>query len=210
MFVLLGACCVVSCGPSSSGASPGGGATCGTVDPCGGNIVGTWKAADACITGAPTTVTMGTCTVATSYSVAVSGTATFNANLSYSADAQLTVTTTLSLPAACLSQGGVMLMCSDLSALISSSEGDAGANASCVSSAGGGCTCTLIETNAATASAGMYTTSGDSITTSDSTGGSSSSTSSYCVSGSQFHLISSSSTGVDGGAPETVDVVFTK
>lgn len=237
LFVLLGACAVTSCGSSSSGngssgtassgtsptgggstgtassgTSPTGGGTCGTVQPCGGNVVGTWKAADACITGAPTSVTMGTCTVATSYSIEVSGTATFNTNMTYTADAQITITTTLNLPASCLTQQGITLMCADLSGLIgASADTDAGGNTSCVSASTGGCACTLIETNAATASAGMYTTSGDTITTTDSTGGSASpSTSSYCVSGSQFHLLSSSSTGADGGGPtETVDVVFT-
>jgi hypothetical protein len=172
-----------------------------------------WKASDVCITGATSSVMMGTgCTATTSASPSVSGTATFNSDGTFTSDTAIVVTTTINIPSTCLSQGGVVFSCSELGALISASDGDAGAT--CSTATGGGCTCTLVDNGAAVASAGMYTTQGTSITTTDSTGGSAPSTGSYCVAsgGSQLHLISSSTgVGMDGGPTAAmVDVVLTK
>jgi hypothetical protein len=71
----------------------------------------------------------------------------------------------------------------------------------------------LTEPSQTSMSSGTYATSGDSITTTDTTGTSSISSGSYCVTpGGSLHLISTSTgTGIDGGATSsTVDVVLTK
>jgi hypothetical protein len=211
IFVGWSACAFVFCAGCGGGSSSGGD-SCGTVAPCGGNVVGTWKASDVCVTGETTSVTMAGCTATTTASPHVSGTATFNKDGTFSTDTTIDITTTISIPASCLAQlAGAS--CAEIGLLISATAEDAGASSSCVSASGGGCTCTLVDNGAPSASAGTYTISGSSITTTDSTGASAPSTGSYCVAngGANLHLISSTtSTGADGGPTSaSVDVVLT-
>jgi hypothetical protein len=201
LSVILAAGALVSCSSSSGSGSSSGDNSCGVVAPCGGNVVGTWKASDVCISGATKTVMMGTgCTATTSASPSVSGTATFNSDGTFTSTTAIVITTTIDIPAACLAQlGGAG--CAELATFISASEGDAGATAACSTATGGGCTCIVVDNGGAVASA-------------DPTGGSAPSVDSYCVAsgGSQLHLISSSTdVGVDGGpTAATADVVLTK
>ncbi len=186
---------------------------CGSVPACGGNVVGTWTASDVCISGASTTVMMGTCSATVVAMPHVSGTATFNGDGTFTATTAIAIDETIAIPAACLTQSGVTIPCSLFGQLISEAEGDAGTGAACSSATGGGCTCLITSQNQPTTSTGTYATSGDSITTTDSTGTSGlPSTSTYCVNGSHLHLISTSTTtGADGGpTPATVDVVLSK
>lgn len=207
-LVGLTGCALVSC--SSSGGGSGGGGACGTVAPCGGDVVGTWKASDVCITGETTSMTiMPGCTVMISATPHLTGSATFTSTGTFTSDSSINITTTIAIPAGCLS---TTLTCQTIGPAIAMAVG-AGASAAC-STAGGGCTCTLTEPAQTSMSSGTYATSGDAITTTDSTGTSAISSGNYCVTGngSTLHLISTSTgTGADGGATTSnVDVVLTK
>jgi len=210
------ACALFSCSSTPGGSGGGASDSCGAVDACGGNLVGTWTASDACVMGGTSSVVMGDCTATTSITSAhVAGTATFRADGTYTTDSTITLTTTIDLPAACLNQGVITLTCPDLGALIATSVDDeGGSNATCSIASGGGCSCLLTETQPTTAGAGTYTTSGTSLTTTTGAGDNSGSTDNYCVAGSHLHLISASSStnAADGGMgpTTTVDVVLTK
>ncbi len=190
----------------------GGGATaphCAQVEPCGGDVVGTWKFAGGCVNNAAVSATLAAVCPGASISVsslAVSGSITFNSDLSYSGSSfSVSETATESIPLSCTGQASC-------AALSTSSNG---MTAAC--SGTSVCTCRVSSTAAGTAagalgSSGTYSSS-DTTLTLQSSSSSSSTGGSYCAQGTELHLISVDATmnmGPMGMATITSDVVALK
>lgn len=200
---------------SSSGSGAGGADNCGKVAPCGGNLVGTWKVVDSC-TGS-TAVSSGSpitsCPSATAQvgSVSASGTATFNADMTYSVSVTESASETLDVPMSCLSS----VTCADLATSLGTVLGgdDAGAATTTCTASGSSCDCTITLAGMTDNETGTYSISGDTVTTTPtaapgttvSTGGGS-----YCVQGSDLHLISMAMTGPGGATVPSSDIVGVK
>jgi len=188
--------------------SSSGGGSCTSSATCGGNITGTWNVTQACET-ASVTPSSGLCAAETVQAgpVTISGTATFNSDMTYTIALNESVTETLSIPASCLTVAGTTLTCAELSETINGAEGsDAGGPEFSCSTAGSGCTCTIIDAEPISES-GTYATSGSTLTTTPSSGGGGSAN--YCVSGNSLHVISVD-TSADGGMTTGTEFVATK
>jgi hypothetical protein len=195
---------------AASGVTCGGGSggSCG-VQPCGGSVVGTWRASSACADRA--TVNMqflgaiaSDCPTATlsNVSYAPSGTLMFGSSMTYTADVTMAISFTMNLPASCL-QGQ---SCTEVNAAIQSTVGTGGiTSATC--SGSGSCTCAVAGTVDVENSAGTYATANTTLTLTATSGGNGDS-GDYCVQGSTLHLIT-----VDTSMPMakiTADIVLNK
>jgi hypothetical protein len=163
---------------------------CGQVQPCGGDVVGNWTIAGACVD--PDAITNSdvesvkdlcpTLTYKTSYQA--SGSASFTAT-SYTFDVQETVTATIDVPASCLTPFG--LSCADLDGILQGEVGG-GADGPTISCSGsGGCTC-ILSAPANLEESGTYTTDGNKLYTTPA-GGGTGEVRPYCVDGSTLHVI---------------------
>lgn len=198
---LLLAASAVTCGGSSGG-------SCG-VQPCGGDVAGSWRAKSACADQA--TVNMqflgaiaSDCPSATLSNVSYtpSGTLMFGSSTTYTADVTMAVKFTMNLPASCL-QGQT---CAQVNAAIQATVGSDGiTSATC--SGSGSCTCAVTGTVDVENSAGTYATAGTTLTLTATSGGNGDS-GAYCVQGSTLHLVT-----VDMSMPMakiTGDIVLNK
>jgi hypothetical protein len=193
---------LVSCGGSS-----GGGGSCGQVEPCGGSVVGTWKASSACLSSAAFAAdTSGSyCPTATFSNVSATQTGSYVFDSStYTINISAQVSATYTVPASCNSSG---TSCADLGAYLQAYI--QGSTITCTGS--GTCTCHLVFP-ATDSETGTYTSSGSVLTlTSDADG--STSTQSYCVQGSTLHLVDVDTTmnmGPMGQATIDDDATYTK
>src|SRR5262252_699684 len=136
--VLAGVAAVASGCGSGAKSTP---ANCDQVQPCGGDVVGTWKVAGACANAAQEMIELqstATCAgeVLDGAALNVSGSVTFNADLSYTISSwQKSAVLAETAPLSCLPASS----CASVSA-------GAGATAqfTCVDASGGKCNCTLI------------------------------------------------------------------
>jgi hypothetical protein len=192
----------VSCG----GVSGSGGCD---VQPCGGNVVGSWRASSTCADQAAVNMQFlaaiaGDCPGATLSSVSYvpTGTLMFGANMSYTAAIAMGVKFNMNLPASCL-QGQT---CPEVNTAIQSIVGTDGiTSATCTGS--GSCTCAIAGTLDVENSAGTYATADTTLTLTATSGGNGDS-GPYCVKGSSLHLIT-----VDMSMPMakiTADIVLNK
>jgi hypothetical protein len=194
----------------SSGCGGEGGKTrdlCGRVQPCGGDVVGTWKPAGSCFD--PTTVLAQvasglelTCPSGVTLSLTSSTlnrdlSATFAADGTYSGMSVTTGMLAFEVPGACLNGG----TCRDLEGALGNvfdavvcTGGTSAGDATCA------CSVTQDLNNTET---GTYTTSGWVIETTPS--GGATSPSDYCVDGNQLHFINvDPSTPVVPSPPATI------
>ncbi len=177
------------CGGDSGG---GAGPTCGKVQPCGGDIVGTWKIAGAC-TNSSTLDLADFCPTATldSGDISVTGTVVYKADRTYSAMATTSGSIKLRLPASCLKQSGITITCAQLGEGIRQdmmkNPDPSIQSASCADS-GGTCVCTVVNKPANTNETGTYTVSGTTITDTP-TGSKTTDTTEYCVQGNNAHFM---------------------
>jgi len=202
--ITLLAVSMLSCGGGGSG-------SCGKVEPCGGAVVGTWKAGPTCANNAFITMSfeqglMDTCPTATVGGIRVSqsGTVTLGADLSYSASIVDDTSVSFTIPASCNTSGA---SCSVLAAYLQ--ESVSGGTASCTGL--GGCTCTL-SMSQPQSDTGTYSISGNSITINSATNGSTG-TEDYCVQGNTLHLLQVDTTtnmGPMGQATIDTDETFTR
>jgi hypothetical protein len=180
---------------------------CGQVQPCGGDIVGNWTIAGACVD--PDAITnedvesvkdlCPTLTYKTSYQA--SGSASFTA-ANYTFDINQTVTATIDVPQSCLT--AFSLTCTDLDGILQSMVGG-GADAPTVSCSGSnGCTC-ILSAPADITESGTYTTDGNMLYTTPA-GGGTGEVSPYCVDGSTLHVIQMN----DDNSGVLSDIVGTK
>jgi hypothetical protein len=204
---------------SSSGSGAAGADSCGKVAPCGGDLVGTWTVVDAC-SGATTASSgspIASCPNATAQvgNVSASGTATFNADMTYSVSITESGSETLVVPTSCLTSGTTTVTCTDLATTLNGVLGadDAGAATTSCTASGSSCDCTITLAGTSDNETGTYSISGDTVTTvptaapgtTASTGGGS-----YCVQGSDLHLISMAMTGTGGATAPSSDIVAVK
>jgi hypothetical protein len=223
----VGGLCVAAfataCGPGSSSTTPstaggggGGGGDCGSVQPCGGDVVGTWDIVSGCVPladgGAIGTVTINgqACSgvAAVSESINVQGTLTFDSNSGFTETVtQFGATVTLSIPGSCFPG----TTCDQLGAVLAQ---DAGASLTSVTCTGTTtCLCTSIDNAIGSGGAistplsetGTYSISGSSLTftTALDGGGIGQSSGDYCVVGNELHSIGVA-TSMNMGAMGTV------
>ncbi|HXJ20640.1 MAG TPA: hypothetical protein VMT03_10435 [Polyangia bacterium] len=208
------ACAVVSCG--GGGDSPGAGANntgtgnCGKVEPCGGSVVGTWKANATCLDQTVVTMSfqsglMGACPTATATNTpgAATGTLTLNSDLTYSMALTVPFEVSFAIPAACT--GG--MTCTAFAAGVSQAVG-AGSTVTCTGT--GDCAC-LMTTAADLSGTGVYSTSGTMLSFDYSDG--SSNSGDYCVQGNTLHMVDVDTTmnmGPMGQATIKDDLTLTK
>ena len=104
------------------GGATNGPASCLQVQPCGGDVVGTWKILGGCINSAALTANVMTACpgASVSGSVEISGTATFT-DSAYTFEAAETISDTQTLPLSCTG----LASCTDLQARITADNPDA-------------------------------------------------------------------------------------
>jgi hypothetical protein len=182
MTAARGAAAVVGLAVAWGGGCGGGSAdACGRVQPCGGDVVGTWKLTSACSTAPPVPAKLCAAATVKHSSFGISGAAKFGADLGYSVDAIQSGTIEVSVPGGCLSVGDATLSCEQITPQVS-----AGVNVRCAQS-GDGCLCTFVVLPHAVTVTGTYTTSGSMLL--DTPAGAAPETVGYCVAGDRLHLI---------------------
>jgi hypothetical protein len=213
LIVVLGM--VASCGGGSSGSGGfglGGATMCGQVQPCGGDLTGTWLFTTGCITSVGIKDAEGTPSCAGESigvtQISVSGSITFNADMTYTASSlSQGATFSIGVPASCNASN---VPCSSLATALRSSGFQ---TATCTGS--GSCSCSAMQT-AAVSETGTYTVSGSTFTATPTGGGTSMLTNggpeSYCVQGTALHAItvSTMSMGTMGQAAIDEDTVGMK
>ena len=206
-FLLASA--LASIAAAGCGDSPG---SCGTVQPCGGDAVGTWNATAACANKANAEMTflqiagaLG-CQDATlgSYSLAASGNATFAADLSYTSTLAVRTSANVNVPSTCL-QG---LSCGLLTLGFQNTTTQFGTIESANCTGSGSCTCALTISAPVFDSPGTYTVSASGTVLSLTSAAGTVGDEPYCVKGSELHIISLDTTM----SPATVagDIVLKK
>ena len=167
----------------TGGGGTGGTSGCGSVQPCGGDLVGTWT-----ITG----IRVNTPSMAdpscpgsglSNVNATESGTVTYTAGGTYSTNIVGTLTYTETIPQSCIAPA----ICSDLVYSYSL----IGAAATCSGTTVCMCTVAIAGTGA---EAGSYSTSGTSVTRTD-TATAGTDTMAYCVQGNTVHFLSFNTAG---------------
>jgi hypothetical protein len=175
-------------GGNGTGGPPG----CLQVQPCGGDVVGTWRVVGGCVNAAALTAVAQCPAWMISAGLDVSGTLTFNGDLSYAFNIAETITTSQSIPLSCTSFSSCADVQADLAAASPTSA------ATCTGSTTCACHSTL--SIPSTAINGTYTTSGTMLQLTSAT--SSVTTDVFCVQGSTLHLM-----GIDHSTGQTVVIV---
>jgi len=166
---------LAGCGGGGNSAPP----NCLQVQPCGGNVVGTWTLLGACYASAfrtqLSTSLAASCPGASidTLDIDMSGTVTFNADLTYAANVHETLTITERIPLSCLNASSCAAVPSNTSESTISCTGTTT------------CTCHASGMPAGDET-GTYTTSGTSLTI---TAPDSTTTDAYCVQNNQLHVI---------------------
>jgi hypothetical protein len=190
-------------------------AACTAVDPCGGNVAGTWVVAGSClpVSGMADMSGFGLgCTAApVTGALEVSGTWTANPDGTFTDATTTTGDSRLDLPPGCLNISGTVTSCDRLGAAL---QALGYASVICTDAAsGGGCTCAasvdqrggLALLAFGAASSGTYTTANNVLTA---TGGSAIANAyAYCVSANQM-VLTPRATGTTGTLTGTI--VFVK
>jgi hypothetical protein len=208
---------------STGGASGSGGggsievapveADCEAVEPCGGEVVGTWVVAGSClpVSGMANMSGFGLgCTQAPiTGALEVTGTWAANADGTFRDETNTTGDSQLELPPSCLTVSGTTTTCDRLGGAL---QALGYASVTCTDAASsGGCTCAATVDQAGglamlgfgPASSGTYTTANDVLTAS---GGTSANAYAYCVSGNQM-VMTPQATGTTGALTGTIVLV---
>jgi hypothetical protein len=150
-----------------------GSETC-PLSPCGGDVVGSWQITSVCTDWLIDPATTGGCATASSINnVQKSGTYTYGADGAFSWNTTTGGTTTVTLPAACIS---ALSSCAALEAEFTPDNGYQ--SGSCSGNVKTACTCTAKLTEEPSSGKGKYELDGDALTA---ILGSDTSSSSYCV-----------------------------
>jgi hypothetical protein len=210
---------------STGGASGAGGsgtlevaeveADCEAVEPCGGEVVGTWVVAGSClpVSGMANMSGFGLgCSEAPiTGTLEVTGTWVANADGTFKDQTHTTGDSQLQLPPSCLTVSGTTTTCDRLGGAL---QALGYASVTCADAASaGGCTCTAAVDQAGglamlvfgAASSGTYTTANNVLTTS---GGANANANAYayCVSGNQM-VMTPQATGMTGALTGTIVLV---
>lgn len=197
-------------GSSGSGLSTSQGGTCMNTPACGGNLVGTWTISSSCVTeSGAVQMTDPQCPTATvsTPKVSITGSATFNADKTYTENDTTSGTADLTLPASCLTSGGITLTCAQFSQAFAQVVADPTSGIKSATCAGSSsCTCHLVLADTSSTEMGTYTTTAAGVLTQTPNGGTASD-SSYCVSGTK--LTESPTMSVNMGNMGTVTLTGT-
>jgi hypothetical protein len=179
---LLALTVLSSCGGSSSDSS----ASCSNTAACGGDITGKWTVVSSCVSPTGMTMVDPQCPTATSSgsTIKATGSVSYNADLTYSSMFTLSGSTSVTLPASCLTSQGITVTCAQLTqafTMLTQTSNAPFKSASCAN-AGSGCTCTIVLSDQTSTASGTYTTSAAGVLTETPTGGTASE-SDYCVKG---------------------------
>ena len=146
---------VAGCDGDSTGGS------CSGPDPCGGDVVGTWKVVDSCLDFDVPPPDIDFCPTATAdlSKVTLSGGITFDADLTYSSTLTLGATLTLKLPSTCLTMNGVTVTCAQfndaIQAQLATDPNPAFQSYTCASG-GSACNCTVVAVPETKVESGTY------------------------------------------------------
>ena len=219
MAVPVAAVCCLGLGLGGGGCSSGNG-SCGKVEPCGGDVVGTWKASGSCVNTAALNASVGSdfmsqCPGASvgNPRQSISGTITFNGNLTYTRNITTSASMDMTIPASCLTQGGITLTCAQLNAAFQQAfQGDPNSDiASFTCGGSGSCSCRFTLKPTTTSDSGTYSTSGTTMALTATSGGIDGGD--YCVQDKTLHLVSVDRTtnmGPMGQATIEADVTYSK
>ena len=201
-----------SAGTAGAGTAGAGAGTCGKVQPCGGAVVGTWKAGQICIVDSSFLMSDATeiCDTATVTITSLSemGDITFNADLSYQATGSDMFNLKITVPSACIAAGET---CADIDANIKAQmQQDPTITSAACAPSDTACVCdeTFVKDSS---DSGTYALSGTDITSTSSDG--TASTDGYCVQGNVLHDLAIDMTmpmGSTGMAKIQADFVLTK
>jgi hypothetical protein len=196
---------LLGCGGGPSGLPPAGimpaPATCGTVDPCGGDLTGTWKVLGGCLPSAG--MATGSCTQVRLLTLSYAGTLTFNSDMTYTAtDFTETRAELDATPVSCW--GYLNKTCAEEDEALKAQVGEGGSDLSYASCTGSTtCACTVAETAATVVGgSGTYSLQGNLINFAAASaagyGGYS-----YCVQDGLLHLTSAATTTYSDGTQAT-------
>jgi hypothetical protein len=191
--------------PACGGSSGGSAGSCLQVEPCGGNLVGSWSLSNACINSAAISMQFaGVCPTAavTAAHVTASGSLMFNADMTYSTMLNEGGTFSVSVPASCINGGSCTLLGAAL-------QDPSFQSVTCTGSTT--CVCNVVLAPMITNETGTYTTSGTAAMLTTSTG--TTDGGDYCVQGNELHLVTVDRTmnmGPMGQATINEDIVAIK
>jgi hypothetical protein len=173
---------VVVGGLGCGGSGGAGAGSCGTVQPCGGAVVGTWKVASTCVLDDSAFASDATdiCATATIHTTSISSTGgvTYGGDGTYQSTGTITIDFQLTVPTSCFAPGET---CADLDAgFTQEMQQDMTITSHSCAMSGSSCVCTL-GSNQPTTDSGTYVASGTTLTTTP-TGGQASADQ-YCVVG---------------------------
>lgn len=198
------------------GSGSGQSGTCGNVEPCGGNLVGTWKVNTACVNKAELMrqTASSFSSFCPQYSVnnvdqTTSGSVSFGADSTYQMSAMIAGTYKLNLPVSCFNGMNCAQASVTLQTYFTQNPDPAIQSVSCAGT--GTCVCAIVATPSSTNESGTYSTAGNTLTTTP-TGGAPSDQD-YCVQGNSLHLVSVDTTmnmGPMGMATIDSDIVATR
>ena len=200
-----GSLLIVGCGGDD-----GPGASCGKVQPCGGNVVGEWEVVAGCVDGpafareVAMQVMGGDCPTETvrGINLGASGSFQFNSDLTYSLSITRAGSVDLNIPASCLAGGNCATLTANLQAAIAAGTRPGVVSVAC--SGASDCVCHQV-LSIPGSTAGTYTTAGNVLTTIVETTGASSTTD-YCIDGITGHFMAVS-TGPTGQVTVDSDIV---
>jgi hypothetical protein len=191
-------------GDGSGGGGSGGAAEMCGVDPCGGDVVGTWVGSSACFDRATFSAEFlagvkASCPTASlgNYTLMPTGMLALNADMSYTGTLATDASIDVNLPAACV---GTMT-CAQVQQTMQGVVGRNGVTSvTCVGT--GSCVCTTMQTIPIIEATGTWAMSGTTVTFAGAPGGNGP----VCVVGSSLHLLGLDSTNTK----VTNDIVLTK
>ncbi|MFZ5893479.1 MAG: hypothetical protein ACOY0T_20630 [Myxococcota bacterium] len=191
--------------------------SCGEVQPCGGNPIGTWKIAESCLDDKALadelleSLQMFGCSSASVQSahLKTTGNASYNADQSFTTSTSSTFDATLLIPSSCITRAGFTLTCDQLTSALAQLMSDEIGNLTC-STTSGGCNCKVVTPPRTLMESGTYSVSGTRLVQTSSNG--SSADAEFCVQGSELHMIALDTSNLDTmGRPKIVaDIVAIK
>src|SRR5216684_2343083 len=101
---------LAGCGPGTSAS----GSACGSASACGGDVVAQWTIASSCLTGNVSLFTADCPTSTSTSTFHVTGDVTYKADLTFSWNQIVSGSSTVTLPAACITKQGVTQTCAQL------------------------------------------------------------------------------------------------
>jgi hypothetical protein len=195
--------------PGGQGGSTAGGA-CGTVQPCGGDVAGSWKITSSCfldnsIFGIDATEICPTATIDATTST-VTGSATYDADMTYSMNLVTTPIFTMTIPDSCFAAGRT---CAEVGPSVMADQAADVKTITCAPS-GTSCVCHVVSDTQTDVETGTYSTAGTTLTSGPSADDQESDP--YCVQGDQLHILvdTMTSMGAMGKVTIAADIVLTK